>query len=140
MTTLSSESAIVANVPPAIAHTPAASPSRPSRKLTMFMIATIQKTVAGTPTQLGSDWIPTTREREAVDPDAERDDGHRGADLAAELLPPDEAARVVERADHRRDRGAEQDPAHGRRQVDERDDRDEDPEEERRARRGAESG
>ena len=26
----------------------------------MFMIATIQKTVAGTPTQLGSDWIPTT--------------------------------------------------------------------------------
>src|ERR1043166_7404885 len=39
-----SESAITLNVSPAIAATPAASPSSPSRKLTMFMIATIQRT------------------------------------------------------------------------------------------------
>ena len=39
---LLSDSAIIAKVPPAIPHTPAASPSRPSRKLTMFIMATIQ--------------------------------------------------------------------------------------------------
>ena len=51
--TLPSESASTANAPPAIAHTPDASPSSPSRKLTMFMTATIQTTVSGTPTQPG---------------------------------------------------------------------------------------
>ena len=34
------------------------------------------------------------------------------SDLARELLPPAQAAEVVDRADGRRDRGAEQDPAH----------------------------
>ena len=38
---------------PAIPQTPAASPSSPSRKLTMFITATIQSTVSGTPSQTG---------------------------------------------------------------------------------------
>ena len=54
----SSESAITAKVTPAIAATPAARPSIPSRKLTMFMIATIQTIVSGTPSQAGSAWMP----------------------------------------------------------------------------------
>ena len=45
-----SESASVMNVRPAIAQTPDASPSIPSRKLTMFITATIQRTVSGIPT------------------------------------------------------------------------------------------
>ncbi len=45
------ERAITAKVKPAIAQTPAASPSSPSRKLTMFITATIQRTVSGAPTQ-----------------------------------------------------------------------------------------
>ena len=48
-----SESASTAYVLPAMAHTPAASPSMPSRKLTMFMTATIQSTVSGMPTTAG---------------------------------------------------------------------------------------
>ena len=43
--TLPSESASIANVTPAIAQTPDASPSMPSRKLTMFITATIQTIV-----------------------------------------------------------------------------------------------
>ena len=49
-----SESAMMAKVTPEIPQTPAASPSSPSRKLTMFMIATIQSTVTGMPTHSGS--------------------------------------------------------------------------------------
>ena len=47
---LPSESASIAKVRPAIAQTPDASPSSPSRKLTMFITATIQTTVSGIPT------------------------------------------------------------------------------------------
>ena len=50
---LPSESAITANVTPAMPQTPAASPSRPSRKLTMFITATIQITVSVPPNQAG---------------------------------------------------------------------------------------
>jgi hypothetical protein len=50
---LPSDRAITENVPPAIPHTPAASPSSPSRKLTMFITATIQVTVSGTPSHDG---------------------------------------------------------------------------------------
>src|SRR2546423_589569 len=46
-------------------------------------------------------------EREAVDPDAEPDGHGRGEDLAAELLPPAEAAEVVDRAHRDGDRRAE---------------------------------
>ncbi len=47
---LPSESSIAVKASAAIAQTPAASPSRPSRKLTMFITATIQSTVSGPPT------------------------------------------------------------------------------------------
>jgi len=46
---LPSESEMTANVTPEMAQTPEASPSMPSRKLTMFITATIQKIVSGTP-------------------------------------------------------------------------------------------
>src|SRR5256885_2195648 len=62
-----SDSEITAKVTPAIAATPAASPSSPSRKLTMFMIATIQTIVSSTPTEPG-------RRREPHE-QAERDEG-----------------------------------------------------------------
>ena len=52
------------------------------------------------------------RERELVHPDAEADGDRCGEDLAAELLPPAQPAEVVDRADGRRDRGAEQQAAH----------------------------
>ena len=54
-----SERAITLNVSPAIAATPAARPSSPSRKLNMFMIATIQMIVSGIPTEDGKVWMPT---------------------------------------------------------------------------------
>ena len=53
-----SDSARIANVRPAIAQTPEARPSIPSRKLTMFMTATIQTTVSGIPTQAGRSTTP----------------------------------------------------------------------------------
>jgi len=58
--TLPRESSITANVAPEIAQTPAASPSRPSRKLTMFITATIPNTVKGAPTHSGSTCTPTS--------------------------------------------------------------------------------
>ena len=70
------------------------------------------------------------RERETVDPDAGGDRDRRSADLTGELLPPEEAAEVVDRADGRGDGRAEQEAAHLVREVDERERRDDDPEEE----------
>ena len=58
-----SESASTENVTPAIPHTPAASPSSPSRKLTMFITATIQTIVSGTPIAGGH--VDGAEEREA---------------------------------------------------------------------------
>ena len=52
------------------------------------------------------------RKREPVHPDAETGWNRCGDYLPAELLPPRQAAEVVDRADGRRDRGAEEDPAH----------------------------
>ena len=54
-----SESARTAYVAAEIPHTPAASPSSPSRKLTMFITATIQSIVSGTPTSAGRSTAPT---------------------------------------------------------------------------------
>ena len=54
-----SDSSITQNVAPEIAQTPAASPSRPSRKLTMFISATIPMIVSGTPNHAGKAWMPT---------------------------------------------------------------------------------
>ena len=58
---LPSESAITAKVKPAIPHTPAARPSIPSRKLTMFINATTQTIVAATPSHVGSSMYGSAR-------------------------------------------------------------------------------
>ena len=50
------------------------------------------------------------REREVVDPDAEEKWDRRGDELPGELAPRREHAEVVDRADHGRDRRAEQHP------------------------------
>ena len=97
--TLPSESASTANVTPEIAHTPAASPSSPSRKLTMFITATIQTIVSGTPIQAGRSTAPRNGKREVVDPDAERRRDRRREHLARRASAPVEAAEVVDRAD-----------------------------------------
>ena len=80
----------------------------------MFMTATIPSTVSGMPIQTGSSCTPRSGNVKLVDPDAEADGDRRGDELAAELLPPAQAAEVVDRADGRRDRGAEQEAAHVR--------------------------
>ena len=71
------------------------------------------------------------REREAVHPDPEAGRNRRGGELAGELLPPGEAAEIVDRADRGRDRGAEQQAAGLRAERQEGERRHEDPEEER---------
>ncbi len=97
----------------------------------MFISSTIQSTVAGIPIHAGSSWMPTNGnvKRSTQIPNAT---GITAAtSCPAELLPPEEPAGVVERADHRRDRGAEEEPAHLLLDREERERRDEDPEEER---------
>ena len=126
-----SESAITQNVPPEIAQTPAARPSSPSRKLTMFMIATIQSDRQRDPDPLRQRVHAEDREREAVHPDPEAGRDRGGGDLAAELLPPDEAAEVVDRADRRRDGHPEQQALRLAPERQEGERRHEDPEEER---------
>ena len=138
--TLPSESAITAKVTPEIAHTPEASPSIPSRKLTMFITATIQTIVSGTPIHGGTSTAPRNGQREVVDPDAERRRDRGGQHLAGELHDRREAAEVVDRADDAGDGGAEQDAAHLAREVEERERRDEDARGRSRARRAAGSG
>src|SRR5689334_22616919 len=76
---------------------------------------------------------PDDRERKAVHPDAESDRDRGGGDLTEKLLPPDEPAEVDDRADRRRHCGAEEQAARLGRQVQERERRHEDPEEERKA-------
>ena len=56
--TFPSESEITAKVTPEIAQTPEARPSIPSRKLTMFITATIQMIVSGTPIHGGTSTAP----------------------------------------------------------------------------------
>jgi len=73
------------------------------------------------------------RKREAVDAHAEVDCDRGRPDLATELHPPGQAAKVVRHADRGRERRAEQDPAIGPREVEEGERRDEDAEEEREA-------
>ena len=70
-------------------------------------------------------------EGEAVDPDAEARRNRGRDELADELLPPAQPAEVVDRADGCRDGGAEQQPAHIAVEVEERERRDEDAEEQR---------
>ena len=126
-----SDSAITLNVSPAIAATPAARPSIPSRKLNMFMIATIQITVSGAPTQTGSAWMPMNGNVKRLTQMPKPTGITAASDLAAELLEPAQPAEVVDRADGDRDRGADQQPARLPAEVHERERRHEDPEEER---------
>ena len=97
----------------------------------MFITATIPSTVTGTPTHARHLVDADDRERERVDVHAEpgRDRGREH--LAAELLPPVQDAEVVDRADRRRDGGAEQDAAQVAAERQERERRNEHAEEER---------
>src|SRR5205823_1409801 len=70
-------------------------------------------------------------EREAVDPDPEARGDRGRRELAAELLPPAQAAEVVDRADERRDRRAEEQTARLATEVEEGERGNDDPEEER---------
>ena len=97
----------------------------------MFITATIPTTVSDAPSQVGTSCTPDERERERVEPDAEADRDRGGEHLPAELLPPAEAAEVVDRADGRRDRSAEQNAAHLAAERQERERRHEDAEEQR---------
>ncbi len=97
----------------------------------MFMIATIQRIVSGTPTQAGTVWMPTNGnvKRSTQIP---KYDGHRRREhLADELLPPAQPAEVVDRTDRDGDRRAEQQAARLAVERQERERRHEDPEEER---------
>ncbi len=71
------------------------------------------------------------REREVVDPDAERGRDRRGEHLTRELRDRVEAAEVVDGADHARHGGAEQDASHLAGEVEKRERRHDDPEEDR---------
>jgi hypothetical protein len=70
-------------------------------------------------------------EREVVDPDPEGHGDDRGRDLTAELLPPREPADVVDHADDRRERRADQEAARLVAEPQERERRHEDAHEER---------
>ena len=71
------------------------------------------------------------RQREVVDPDAERRRDRGGQHLAGQLHDRRQPAEVVDRADDAGDCGAEQDAAHLAREIEERERRDEDAEEDR---------
>ena len=62
---------MIANATAAIAHTPAASPSAPSEKLTMFISSTSANIVSGPPNSPELDAVQE-RERERVHDDAGR--------------------------------------------------------------------
>ena len=99
----------------------------------MFITATIQTTVSGIPTYGRQVDDAEEREREVVDPGAERARDRGGRDLAGELRDRVEPAEVVDRADDARDRGAEHDAPHLAVEREERERRHEDPEEDREA-------
>ena len=97
----------------------------------MFITATIQSIVSGTPTAAGRSTGAEERKREVVDPDAEEGRDRGGDELAGELAPRREHAEVVDRADDGRDRRAEQHSPRFPAELEERQRRHEDPEEER---------
>ena len=97
----------------------------------MFMTATIQTTVIGTPIHARHVDRADEREREMVDPDAERRRDRGCENLARELRQRGDTAEVVDGADDACHRGAEQDAAHLPRQVEKGEGRHEDPQEDR---------
>ena len=128
---LLSDSEIIAKVPPAIPQTPAARPSRPSRKLTMFITATIQSDRQRHADPRGELVDAEEREREVVDPDAEGDGIAAASDLAAELLPPGRPRKSSIAPTAVATAAPSRMPRTRRREVEERERRDEDPEEDR---------
>ena len=97
----------------------------------MFITATMKSIEIGTPIHAGMSSTPTKRERDVVDPDAEHRRDRRGDDLPAELHGRREPAEVVDGADDGRDRGSEQHAAALAGEIEERERRHEDPEEDR---------
>src|SRR5436189_5995484 len=92
-------SSIRAKVPAEIAHTPAARPSSPSRKLTMFITATIPITVSGRPSQrLRDDAELVLRRRVVVVDVLEGADGVAADD---QLGMDDQVHRAAERSQRR---------------------------------------
>ncbi len=122
---------MTANVTPEIAHTPAASPSMPSRKLTMFMTATIQTIVSVTPIQAGRSTTPTKGNVKWSTQTPKAVGNRRREHLAGELGQGREAAEVVDGAHDARHGGAKEDAAHLAGEVEERERRHDDAEEDR---------
>ena len=129
--TLPSDSAITAKVTPEIAQTPEASPSMPSRKLTMFITATIQTIVSGTPIHGGTSTAPRNGSVKWSIQTPNAVGIAAASTWPASFDDRRQPAEVVDRADDAGDRGAEQDAAHLAREVEERERRDEDAEEDR---------
>ena len=75
---------MIANAMPSIVHTPAASPSTPSEKLTTFIIPTSQITVRKPPA-FGNCSATDERDRHVGHDRACLDRDHRGGDLADQL-------------------------------------------------------
>ena len=94
-----SEMAMIEKVMALMPHTPAARPSMPSMKLTMFMMATTQSMLNGMPTQPRLR-MPSARQRERLE--AHPVVGHeprRRANCPASLTQGRHAPEVVDEAD-----------------------------------------
>ena len=120
-----------ANVSPAIAQTPAASPSMPVEEVDHVHDGHDPHDRQRHPDPCGQVDDAEEREGEVVDPHAEGARDRRRRHLPGELRKRVEPAEVVDRADDARDGGPEHDAAHLAREVEERERRDEDPEEDR---------
>ena len=97
----------------------------------MFITATIPNTVSGTPTQAGRACTPISGKVNVCTQTPKPVGIAAASDLPAELLPPRQAAEVVDRADGRRHGRAEQDAAQLAAQRQERERRHEHAEEDR---------
>ena len=91
---------MIENATAAIAHTPAARPSTPSEKLTMFISSTSASAVSRAAEVAELDAVQE-RERERVDLHAGGDEHDRRRDLPGELDDGGRSKHVVERADDR---------------------------------------
>ena len=89
---------------PSIVHTPAASPSTPSEKLTTFISPTSQMTVS-TPPVFGNCEPADEWQRHVGHHRAGLDRDHRGRDLPEQLDQRAQVARVIDRADERDQHG-----------------------------------
>ena len=107
----SSDRQITANVAAAIVQTPAASPSTPSVKFRTFITATIPISVSGAASEPRST-APTNGSVKFSTVTFACTGTSAAANWPASLSRRGQLEDVVERADRRDDRGADQDPAH----------------------------